>query len=53
MPLSIAHGLVGASIVGLIHPKANLKYWKPFLIGFILANSPDLDLIFSHFYCRP
>ncbi len=43
MPLPIAHGLVGASLVTLIHPNADLRNWKPLLIGFFLANSPDLD----------
>lgn len=43
MPLPIAHGLLGASIVALIHPQADIKNWKPLLWGFVLANSPDLD----------
>lgn len=47
MPLPIAHGLVGASVVTVIHPKTDLKNWKPLLIGFILANCPDLDFVFS------
>lgn len=47
MPLPIAHGLVGASIVALVHPNANLKNWKPLLIAFILANCADLDFGFS------
>lgn len=52
MPLPIAHGLFGASLVTLIHPKANLKNWKPLLIGFFLANSPDLDFAGSLFFGR-
>lgn len=47
MPLPIAHGLVGASAVALIYPNAVLKNWKPLLLGFILANCPDLDFVFS------
>ncbi|MEO6589215.1 MAG: metal-dependent hydrolase [Pyrinomonadaceae bacterium] len=50
MPLPIAHGLVGASLVSLIHPTANSKNWKPLLIGFVLANSPDLDFAGSIFF---
>ena len=50
MPLPIAHGLVGASIVSLVHPNANLKNWKPLLLGFILANCPDLDFGFSFLF---
>ena len=50
MPLPIAHGLVGASAVALIYPNANLKHWKPLLLGFILANCPDLDFVFSFMF---
>lgn len=50
MPLPIAHGLVGVSLVRLIHPNANLKNWQPLLIGFILANCPDLDFIGSYLF---
>lgn len=46
MPLPIAHGLLGASIVALVHPNASLKNWKPLFFGFTLANCPDLDFIF-------
>lgn len=46
MALPIAHGLVGAGIVALIHPNADLKKWKPLMLGFLLANAPDLDFIF-------
>lgn len=52
MPLPIAHGLIGASLVRLIHPNADLKNWKPLLLGFILANSPDLDFGFSLLFGR-
>lgn len=48
MPLPIAHGLVGASLVALIHPSAEMKNRKPLLFGgFLLANSPDLDFAFA------
>jgi membrane-bound metal-dependent hydrolase YbcI (DUF457 family) len=47
MPLPIAHGLVGASIVSLVHPNADLKKWQPLLFGFVLANTPDLDFVFT------
>jgi membrane-bound metal-dependent hydrolase YbcI (DUF457 family) len=43
----IAHGLVEASAVALIYPNANLKNCKPLMLGFILANCPDLDFAFS------
>lgn len=50
MPLPIAHGLVGASLVRLIHPSADFKNWKPLMIGFVLANSPDLDFFGSYLF---
>jgi membrane-bound metal-dependent hydrolase YbcI (DUF457 family) len=50
MPLPIAHGLVGASLVALIHPSAEIKNWKPLLWGFLLANSPDLDFAFTFLF---
>lgn len=49
MPLPIAHGIVGAAIVALVHPKANFKNWRPLLIGFLLANAADLDFGFVWF----
>jgi membrane-bound metal-dependent hydrolase YbcI (DUF457 family) len=49
MPLPIAHGLIGASIVGLIHPKAGLKNWLPLAVGFVLGNAPDFDFAFEWF----
>jgi membrane-bound metal-dependent hydrolase YbcI (DUF457 family) len=52
MPLPIAHGLVGASIIALVHPNADFKNWKPLLLGFILANCPDLDFGFSFLISR-
>jgi len=50
MPLPIAHGLVGASLVALIHPSAKITNWKPLLWGFLLANSPDLDFAFAFLF---
>jgi len=50
MPLPIAHGLLGASLIALIHPSANIKNWKPLLWGFLLANSPDLDFAFAFLF---
>jgi inner membrane protein len=44
MPLPIAHGLVGASVVALCHPKSSfMRDWKLLLLGAILAISPDFD----------
>lgn len=43
MPLPLAHGLLGASVVAAVHPRA--CNWKPLLFGAILANCPDLDLL--------
>jgi membrane-bound metal-dependent hydrolase YbcI (DUF457 family) len=44
MPLPIAHGLVGASVVALWRPKGLLgRDWRKMLIGAALAISPDLD----------
>jgi membrane-bound metal-dependent hydrolase YbcI (DUF457 family) len=50
MPLPIAHGMVGASLVALIHPSAGIKNWKPMFWGFLLANSPDLDFAFAFLF---
>ena len=46
----MAHGLFGASLVALIHPRADIKNWKPLLWGFLLANSPDLDFAFTFLF---
>ncbi len=50
MPLPIAHGLLGASLVALIHPQADSKNWKPPVWGFLLANSPDFDFAFAFLF---
>jgi membrane-bound metal-dependent hydrolase YbcI (DUF457 family) len=44
MPLPIAHGLIGASIVAATLPDASpLRNWKPLLLGAAVASGPDLD----------
>ena len=49
MPLPVAHGLLGASIVASIHPHPNNRYFMPLLVGAFLANAADLDffLVFA------
>ena len=46
MPLPIAHGLFGASVIAWLHPQSapNRKY-RPLLIGALLANAADLDFL--------
>ncbi len=44
MPLPLAHGLVGASVVAAICPQPMARrYFALLLIGALLANCPDLD----------
>ncbi len=44
MPLPLAHGLVGASVVAAICPQPITRhYFALLLIGALLANCPDLD----------
>lgn len=44
MPLPIAHGLVGASVVALGRPQSTLnRDWYVLLFGAALAISPDFD----------
>lgn len=45
MPLPIAHSLLGATIVTLIHPRLENNYKFPLIIGAILANSADFDFV--------
>ncbi|MEP6900502.1 MAG: metal-dependent hydrolase [Actinomycetota bacterium] len=47
MPLPIAHGFLGASIVAAIHPKPTDRFYFPLLIGAFLANAADFDFAFS------
>ncbi len=48
MPLPIAHGLVGASIVAAVHPPTK-RFFLTLLLGALLANAADLDffLVFA------
>jgi membrane-bound metal-dependent hydrolase YbcI (DUF457 family) len=47
MPLPIAHGLLGASIVAATLPDASpARNWKLLLLGAALATFPDLDYFF-------
>jgi inner membrane protein len=46
MPLPIAHGLLGASIVAALHQKpSRIRYSLSLLIGALLANAADLDFV--------
>jgi membrane-bound metal-dependent hydrolase YbcI (DUF457 family) len=45
MPMPVAHGLLGGSIVTVVHPQPWRYYGAPILAGLVLANLPDLDLI--------
>jgi membrane-bound metal-dependent hydrolase YbcI (DUF457 family) len=45
MPLPVAHGLVGATVVALVHAPAALRRGWPLLIGAALAVCPDLDYL--------
>jgi membrane-bound metal-dependent hydrolase YbcI (DUF457 family) len=45
MPLPIAHGLLGASLVAAAHPQPARRYFAPLLVGAFLANAADLDFL--------
>lgn len=51
MPLPIAHGLLGASIVAALypqfsqHPQPARRCFTPLFIGGVLANLPDFDFL--------
>ena len=46
MPLPVAHGLLGASIIAaLVRKPAPNRFSIPFLIGAALANAADLDFL--------
>lgn len=49
MPLPVAHGLVGASIVAALSRTQAERSFKPLLAGALLANAADLDffLVFA------
>jgi membrane-bound metal-dependent hydrolase YbcI (DUF457 family) len=49
MPLPIAHGLVGASVIAASRPQISLRRdWKVLLLGAVLAITPDFDLFFMY-----
>jgi inner membrane protein len=50
MPLPIAHGFFGASIVAAIHPNPTDRTYFPLFIGAFLANAADFDFAFSVFF---
>jgi inner membrane protein len=46
MPLPVAHGLLGASIVATLHQKpTRIRYPTSLLAGALLANAADLDFL--------
>ena len=45
MPLPIAHGLLGASLVAALHPRPERLHRLPLLAGALLANAADLDFV--------
>jgi membrane-bound metal-dependent hydrolase YbcI (DUF457 family) len=49
MPLPVAHGLLGASIVAAVHSRPTSRHFIPLLVGAFLANAADLDffLVFA------
>ena len=49
MPLPVAHGLLGASIVAAVHPQPTNRYFMPLFVGAFLANAADFDffLVFA------
>jgi inner membrane protein len=50
MPLPIAHGFLGASIVAAVYPTPAKRSYLPLLIGAFLANAADFDFAFSVFF---
>ena len=46
MPMPVAHGLVGASLVAAVLPRRP-RYWVWLAAGAVLANAADLDFILS------
>ena len=43
MPLPVAHGLLGASLVAAIYPQPTRRHFIPLLLGALLANAADFD----------
>jgi membrane-bound metal-dependent hydrolase YbcI (DUF457 family) len=47
MPLPIAHGLLGATVVAVVHEPAVARRGWPLLLGALLALGPDVDFLFG------
>ncbi|MEA2205241.1 MAG: LexA-binding, inner rane-associated putative hydrolase [Blastocatellia bacterium] len=47
MPLPVAHGLLGASLVAAVYPQRAKRFWMPLLLGAFLANAADLDFVLA------
>jgi membrane-bound metal-dependent hydrolase YbcI (DUF457 family) len=48
MPLPVAHGLLGASIVAALAPRLTRRsYVIPLLVGALLANAADFDFLLA------
>jgi membrane-bound metal-dependent hydrolase YbcI (DUF457 family) len=54
MPLPLAHGLMGATVIALCHRRQdghfnwrNWRNWRPYALGFWLAVAPDFDCGFK------
>jgi membrane-bound metal-dependent hydrolase YbcI (DUF457 family) len=47
MPLPIAHGLLGASVVAALRPSSEPHRGKILLVGALLAISPDFDYVLN------
>jgi membrane-bound metal-dependent hydrolase YbcI (DUF457 family) len=45
MPLPVAHGLLGASVVAAGYSQSTRRYFMPLLAGAFLANLADFDFI--------
>ncbi|HZS04729.1 MAG TPA: metal-dependent hydrolase [Blastocatellia bacterium] len=45
MPLPIAHGFLGASIIAAIHPQPSKRHFIPLFAGAFLANCADADFL--------
>src|SRR5262245_15284221 len=47
MPLPVAHGLIGASVVAATRKEISWREsWRPLLIGAAIAIAPDFDIFF-------
>jgi membrane-bound metal-dependent hydrolase YbcI (DUF457 family) len=45
MPLPVAHGLCGASIIAATHPDPTKQHYLPIFVGIVLANAADSDFL--------